>query len=419
MGLFFRSCALLMLVSLLYLISVFARKLTPESIMAAVRERTFIAVKPDGVQRGLVGEIIKRFEAKGFKLAGMKFMKASEDLLKQHYIDLADKPFYPGLCKYMSSGPLVAMCWEGTGVVKTARVMMGETRPADSKPGTIRGDFCIEVGRNIIHGSDSVESANKEIALWFRPEELTSWTQAADSWIYELMDFFGDVSTACGIQSLNDYLQDRSYIQGYTPSKADANIFHSLARSPDEKFGHALRWYNHIKSLSIELELTLGESFSSLTPMPKMIQREEEKEHKSPVSSEEEKDDDDDIDLFGSDDEEEDQEAARIREERLKAYAEKKSVKPGPIAKSSVMLDVKPWDDETDMKAMENEVRSIKMDGLQWGASKLTPLAFGINKLSILCTVEDEKVSIDDLTENICTFEDLVQSVDIAAFNKI
>merc|ERR1711915_618503 len=181
----FWSRALRMLVSLLSLISVIARKITPESIMSATRERTFIAVKPDGVQRGLIGEIIKRFEAKGFKLAGMKFMKASEELLKQHYIDLADKPFYPGLCKYMSSGPLVAMCWEGTGVVKTARVMMGETRPADSKPGTIRGDFCIEVGRNIIHGSDSIESANKEIALWFRPEELTSWTQANDSWIFE------------------------------------------------------------------------------------------------------------------------------------------------------------------------------------------------------------------------------------------
>ncbi|XP_045592119.1 nucleoside diphosphate kinase B [Procambarus clarkii] len=172
-----------MLVSLVSVLSLVARHLTPLYIM--VRERTFIAVKPDGVQRGLVGEIIKRFESKGFKLAGMKFMQASEDHLKKHYADLADKPFYPGLCKYMSSGPLVAMCWEGTGIVKTARTMMGETRPADSKPGTIRGDFCIEVGRNIIHGSDSVESANKEVALWFKPEELVSWTQAEETWIYE------------------------------------------------------------------------------------------------------------------------------------------------------------------------------------------------------------------------------------------
>uniref|UniRef100_A0A8C1KQ81 Nucleoside diphosphate kinase n=2 Tax=Cyprinus carpio TaxID=7962 RepID=A0A8C1KQ81_CYPCA len=135
-------------------------RLTRECVtMAAKTERTFIAVKPDGVQRGLIGEIVKRFEQKGFRLVAMKFLQASEDLLKQHYIDLKDRPFYPGLVKYMSSGPVAAMVWEGLNVVKTGRVMLGETNPADSKPGTIRGDFCIEVGRNIIHGSDSVDSA--------------------------------------------------------------------------------------------------------------------------------------------------------------------------------------------------------------------------------------------------------------------
>merc|ERR1711915_905064 len=137
----------------------------------------------------------------------------------------------------------------------------------------------------------------------------------------------------------------------------------------------------------------------------------------APAAAEE--DDDDDVDLFGSDDEEEDPEAARVREERLAAYAAKKSAKPGPIAKSQIMLDVKPWDDETDMKAMEEKVRTVAMDGLVWGASKLQPLAFGINKLSILCTVEDAKVSVDDLTEKIEAFEDYVQSVDVAAFNKV
>merc|ERR1712002_410829 len=171
-----------MMGSLVCLLSIVARRITA---IVMPRERTFIAVKPDGVQRCLMGEVIKRFEQKGFKLAGMKFLQASEDLLKQHYADLADKPFYPGLCKYMSSGPVLAMCWEGTNVVKAARQMMGETRPADSKPGSIRGDFCIEVGRNIIHGSDSVESANKELAHWFKPEELFSWTQGNHSWIYE------------------------------------------------------------------------------------------------------------------------------------------------------------------------------------------------------------------------------------------
>ncbi|XP_012697509.1 nucleoside diphosphate kinase B [Clupea harengus] len=148
-------------------------------------ERTFIAIKPDGVQRGLVGEIIKRFEQKGFKLVAMKFLTASEDLLKEHYIDLKDRPFYAGLCKYMHSGPVVAMVWEGLNAVKTGRVMLGETNPADSKPGTIRGDFCIQVGRNIIHGSDSVESAKKEAALWFKPEEMTAYKSCAVDWIYE------------------------------------------------------------------------------------------------------------------------------------------------------------------------------------------------------------------------------------------
>ncbi|XP_034275826.2 elongation factor 1-delta isoform X3 [Pantherophis guttatus] len=128
---------------------------------------------------------------------------------------------------------------------------------------------------------------------------------------------------------------------------------------------------------------------------------------------------DDDIDLFGSDEEEEDQEAARLREERLKQYAEKKSKKPGLIAKSSILLDVKPWDDETDMAKMEECVRSVQMDGLVWGASKLVPVGYGIKKLQIQCVVEDDKVGTDILEEEITKFEDYVQSVDIAAFNKI
>ncbi|XP_033368377.1 elongation factor 1-delta isoform X3 [Parus major] len=132
-----------------------------------------------------------------------------------------------------------------------------------------------------------------------------------------------------------------------------------------------------------------------------------------------EDDEDDDIDLFGSDDEEEDQEAAKVREERLRQYAEKKAKKPGLIAKSSILLDVKPWDDETDMAKMEECVRSVHMDGLVWGASKLVPVGYGIKKLQIQCVVEDEKVGTDILEEEITKFEDYVQSVDIAAFNKI
>ncbi|XP_025925314.1 elongation factor 1-delta isoform X3 [Apteryx rowi] len=132
-----------------------------------------------------------------------------------------------------------------------------------------------------------------------------------------------------------------------------------------------------------------------------------------------EDDEDDDIDLFGSDDEEEDQEAAKVREERLRQYTEKKAKKPGLIAKSSILLDVKPWDDETDMTKMEECVRSIHMDGLVWGASKLVPVGYGIKKLQIQCVVEDDKVGTDILEEEITKFEDYVQSVDIAAFNKI
>ncbi|XP_066479427.1 elongation factor 1-delta isoform X2 [Tiliqua scincoides] len=137
------------------------------------------------------------------------------------------------------------------------------------------------------------------------------------------------------------------------------------------------------------------------------------------VESVAEDEDDDDIDLFGSDDEEDDQEAARVREERLQQYAEKKSKKPGLIAKSSILLDVKPWDDETDMAKMEECVRSIQMDGLVWGGSKLVPVGYGIKKLQIQCVVEDDKVGTDILEEEITKFEDHVQSVDIAAFNKI
>lgn len=152
--------------------------------MAGVNERTFIMIKPDGVQRGLVGDIIKRFEQKGFKLVALKFMQASEDHLRQHYADLSSRPFFPGLVKYMASGPVVPMVWEGLNVVKTGRVMLGETNPKDSAPGTIRGDFCIQVGRNICHGSDSVESANKEINLWFTEEELVSWNPVTIDWVY-------------------------------------------------------------------------------------------------------------------------------------------------------------------------------------------------------------------------------------------
>ncbi|XP_075993116.1 nucleoside diphosphate kinase 3 isoform X2 [Genypterus blacodes] len=156
-----------------------------QSGWTGINERTFIAVKPDGVQRRLVAEIMRRFEKKGFKLVGLKLVQASEDLLRQHYWALRSKPFFTRLISYMSSGPVVAMVWQGLDVVTTSRKMLGETNPADSLPGTIRGDFCVEVGRNVIHGSDSVESAQREISLWFQENELHCWEDNSSPWIYE------------------------------------------------------------------------------------------------------------------------------------------------------------------------------------------------------------------------------------------
>jgi nucleoside-diphosphate kinase len=149
------------------------------------RERTFIMIKPDGVQRGLVGEIIGRFERKGFKLVGLKLAAPGKEHFEKHYADLSSKPFFPGLVAYASSGPVVAMVWEGHNVVLTGRKMLGATRPDASEPGTIRGDLAIDVGRNVIHGSDSVDSANKEIDLWFGDNNLTTWAHHSNSWIYE------------------------------------------------------------------------------------------------------------------------------------------------------------------------------------------------------------------------------------------
>ncbi|KAK3599209.1 hypothetical protein CHS0354_012815 [Potamilus streckersoni] len=148
-------------------------------------ERTFIMVKPDGVQRGLVGEIIKRFETRGYKLVACKMLWPGEDLLKKHYAELADKPFFPKLITYMRSGPCVPMVWEGREAVKMGRMMLGATNPLQSNPGTIRGDFCIDVGRNICHGSDGVETAKREIDLWFQPNEITKYESHSKDWVYE------------------------------------------------------------------------------------------------------------------------------------------------------------------------------------------------------------------------------------------
>ncbi|XP_012691142.1 elongation factor 1-beta [Clupea harengus] len=224
---------------------------------------------------------------------------------------------------------------------------------------------------------------------------------------------FGDLKSPTGLKVLNDFLADKSYIEGYVPSQADVAVFDAISGAPSADLCHALRWYNHIKSFQ--------KVKASLPGLKKALG------HYGPAGVEDTTgggdaaDDDDDIDLFGSDEEEEEsEEAKRLNEERVAAYNAKKSKKPTLIAKSSILLDVKPWDDETDMVKMEECVRTIQMDGLIWAqASKLVPVGYGIKKLQIGCVVEDDKVGTDQLEEAITAFEDYVQSVDVAAFNKI
>ena len=148
-------------------------------------ERTLVLVKPDGVQRGLIGKIIDRFETRGLKLAGLKFIQMSDELAAQHYAVHVGKPFYDSLVSYIVSGPVVAMAWEGENVIATVRNTMGATNPAESPPGTIRGDFGVEIGRNLVHGSDSPENAEYELNLFFDPEELVSWQRDSEPWIRE------------------------------------------------------------------------------------------------------------------------------------------------------------------------------------------------------------------------------------------
>ncbi|KAF8970673.1 elongation factor 1 beta/delta chain [Flammula alnicola] len=211
------------------------------------------------------------------------------------------------------------------------------------------------------------------------------------------------------LTKLEQHLASRSYVEGYTPSQADVTVFKAISAAPAAATNpHVARWYNHIKSYTVEHaslpgSSTAGEAFIGGASAAPAAATEEEEE----------------IDLFGSDDEEDDAEAERIKAERVAAYNAKKANKPKTIAKSVVTMDVKPWDDETDMVALEKAVRSIEQDGLVWGASKLVAIGYGIKKLQITLVVEDEKVSTDELQEKIAEFDDYVQSTDIAAMQKL
>jgi elongation factor 1-beta len=206
---------------------------------------------------------------------------------------------------------------------------------------------------------------------------------------------------------LEQHLAKRSYVEGYTPSQADVVVFKDFKNPPDAaSIPHVARWYNHIKSYSAEFDTLPGSSKAGEEFIGSGAAA------AAPVA------DDEDIDLFGED-EEEDAEAERVKAQRVAEYNAKKANKPKTIAKSVVTMEVKPWDDETDMVKLEESVRSIEMDGLVWGSSKLVAIGYGIKKLQITLVVEDEKVSTDDLQEKIQEFEDYVQSTDIAAMQKL
>ena len=148
-------------------------------------ERTFVMVKPDGVQRGLVGEIISRIERKGLKIVAMKMLRIPKELAEEHYAEHRAKPFFSSLLSYITSGPVVAMVVEGKNAVKVVRKLVGATNPSEAEPGTIRGDFGLDLGRNVVHASDSAASAEREIGLFFRNEEILDYRRESDVWIYE------------------------------------------------------------------------------------------------------------------------------------------------------------------------------------------------------------------------------------------
>ncbi|KIA75582.1 hypothetical protein HK57_00641 [Aspergillus ustus] len=227
---------------------------------------------------------------------------------------------------------------------------------------------------------------------------------------------FPDLTTDAGLTVLNDWLHTRSYITSDSPSQADVACFKATLSAPDSsRYPHAAKWYELIASLENDVVALPGDASKAYTAYGPDLSSDV-----APATATAASGDDDELDLFGSDEEEEeDAEAARVREERLAAYKEKKAAKPKAAAKSIVMMEVKGWDDETDMVALEAAVRGIEKDGLVWGTSQLVPVGFGIHKLQINLVVEDEKISTVDLQEEIEGFEDYVQSSDIVGMQKL
>jgi nucleoside-diphosphate kinase len=153
--------------------------------LEAIMERTLVLVKPDGVQRGLIGEVILRLERRGLRLVGAKFIQVSQQLAATHYAIHREKPFYESLIRYITSAPVMAMVWEGPNAVAAVRQTMGATRPTEAAPGSLRHDFALEIGRNLTHASDTTENGIKEVNLWFKPAELVDWQREIDTWVFE------------------------------------------------------------------------------------------------------------------------------------------------------------------------------------------------------------------------------------------
>ncbi|KZM22804.1 uncharacterized protein EKO05_0001480 [Ascochyta rabiei] len=229
---------------------------------------------------------------------------------------------------------------------------------------------------------------------------------------------FTDFVSDAGLTLLNNWVKTRSYIVGYTPSQADVKVFQQIKQIPaPEKFPYAWRWYNHLLTFEGEFETLPGDPTKEATAYGPESSELTLNPAKAPEKEAE--DDDDEVDLFGSDDDEVDEEAERIKAERLAEYNKKKAGKVKPAAKSIVTLDVKPWDDETNMDELKANVLSIEKEGLVWGASTLVAVGFGIKKLQINLVVEDDKVSLDELQQQIEEFEDHVQSTDVVAMQKL
>jgi len=219
------------------------------------------------------------------------------------------------------------------------------------------------------------------------------------------MPAFTGLDTPKGLAELNKYLADHSYIEGYTPSVADAEVFSQVGHAPDaSKFQHVARWFSHVNSFNAGERASWSAAASSASSRA------------APAAEKK----DEDFDLFGEDDDAHEEEIERRAQEQLARAAAKKAADGKHVVlKSAVVIDVKPWEDTTDMAEMERRIREIELDGLEWKASKLVPIGYGIKKLSISCHVVDEKVSVDDIQEKIQEFEDLVQSTDVQSFTKL